>query len=174
LNLWLICPCPYQTLRTVETEESMAKRIQLVLNQDVSKLGKVGDLVEVAPGYARNFLLPKGIAVRTTPGILRQVERRREAQRQRLLEEKQQAEAIKAMLEQVGSLIIAKQVGENNAIFGTVTDREVAELLQAKTGQEIDRRGITVPEVHTTGTYRVEIKLPQDVSANIEIQVVSS
>ncbi|HLO50586.1 MAG TPA: 50S ribosomal protein L9, partial [Kamptonema sp.] len=69
----------------------MSKRVQLVLNKDVTKLGKVGDLVEVAPGYARNYLLPQGIAYRTTPGILKQVERRREAERQRQLELKQQA-----------------------------------------------------------------------------------
>lgn len=152
----------------------MAKRIQLVLNQDVSKLGKMGDLVEVAPGYARNFLLPQNMAVRTTPGILRQVERRRAALQQRLQEERQQAEAVRAILESAGGFTIAKQVGENDAIFGTVTDREVAEVIQAKTGQEIDRRGITVPEVHTTGSYRVEVKLQADVTATVEIQVVSN
>lgn len=152
----------------------MAKRIQLVLNQDVSKLGKMGDLVEVAPGYARNFLLPQKMAVRTTPGILRQVERRRAALQQRLQEEKQQAEAVRAILESAGGFTIAKQVGENDAIFGTVTDREVAEVIQAKTGQEVDRRGITVPEVHKTGSYRVEVKLQADVSATVEIQVVSN
>ncbi len=67
----------------------MAKRVQLVLSKDVSKLGKTGDLVEVAPGYARNYLIPQGVAVPTTPGILRQVERRKELERQRLVEEKQ-------------------------------------------------------------------------------------
>jgi large subunit ribosomal protein L9 len=152
----------------------MAKRIQLVLNKDVSKLGKTGDLVEVAPGYARNYLLPQGIAVRTTPGILKQVERRREAERQRLLELKAQAEVVKAALEKADRLTIAKQVGEKDAIFGSVTDREVAELIQASTGQEIDRRGITVPDINKTGNYRVEIKLHPDVVANVEIQVVPS
>ncbi|MBE9177819.1 50S ribosomal protein L9 [Oculatella sp. LEGE 06141] len=152
----------------------MAKRIQLVLNKDVSKLGKSGDLVDVAPGYARNYLIPQGIAVRTTPGVLRQVERRREAERQRLLAEKQQAESRKATLEVVGPMTIAKQVGEKDAIFGTVTDREVAELIQAKAGIEIDRRGIEVPEIHKTGSYKVEIKLHPEVSATVEIQVVPS
>lgn len=152
----------------------MAKRIQLVLNKDVSKLGKTGDLVEVAPGYARNYLIPQGIAVRTTPGILKQVERRREAERQRLLEEKKQAEARKTALETVGRLTIAKQVGEKDAIFGTVTDREVAELIQTKAGIEVDRRGIEVPEIHKTGNYKVEVKLHPEVSATVEIQVVPS
>jgi large subunit ribosomal protein L9 len=152
----------------------MAKRIQLVLSQDISKLGKVGDLVEVAPGYARNYLLPKGMAVRTTPGVLKQVERRREIERQRLLELKQAAEAVKAALENAGRFTIAKQVGENDAIFGTVTDREVAEVIQSVTGQEIDRRGITVPDIHQIGTYRIDLKLHLDVTVTIEIEVVSN
>ena len=69
----------------------MAKQVQLVLNKEVFKLGKAGDLVSVAPGYARNYLIPQGLAVPTTPGILKQVERRRELERQRLLEEKKEA-----------------------------------------------------------------------------------
>jgi large subunit ribosomal protein L9 len=149
----------------------MAKRIQLVLNQDVSKLGKAGDLVEVAPGYARNYLIPTGAAVRTTPGILKQVERRREAERQRLLELKHEAETQKKALETVGRFTILKQVGEKDAIFGTVTDREVAEVIQATTGQEVDRRGITVPDIHKIGSYKVDIKLHPEVTAVVEIQV---
>lgn len=150
----------------------MVKRVQLVLNQDVSKLGRSGDLVEVAPGYARNYLLPRGLAVHTTPGILKQVERRREAERQRLLELKKEAEAQKAALEKAGRLAISKQVGENEAIFGTVTNQDVAEAIQSASGLEVDRRGITVPDIHKLGTYKVEIKLHPEVSASVDIQVV--
>lgn len=149
----------------------MAKRVQLVLSQDVSKLGKTGDLVDVAPGYARNYLIPKKIGMIATPGILRQVERRREQERQRLLEEKQQAETRKTALETVGRFIIQKQVGENEAIFGTVTAQEVAEVIQAATNQEIDRRGITLPDIGKLGFYKAEIKLHPDVIATVEIQV---
>ena len=149
----------------------MAKRVQLVLSQDVTKLGKAGDLVEVAPGYARNCLIPNGAAVRTTPGILKQVERRRAAERQRLLELKREAETQKTALETVGRFTILKQVGEKDAIFGTVTDREVAEVIQETTGQEVDRRGITVPDIHKVGSYRVDIKLHPEVTAVVEIQV---
>jgi large subunit ribosomal protein L9 len=151
----------------------MAKRIQLVLNQDVSKLGKTGDLVEVAPGYARNYLIPKGLALRTTPGILKQAERRREERQKQLLEERRQAEAIKASLEKAGRLSIAKQVGEKDAIFGTVTDREVAEVILAATEHEIDRRGITVPDIHKLGAYKIEVKLHPEVIAILDIQVVA-
>lgn len=151
----------------------MAKRVQLVLNQDVSKLGRSGDLVEVAPGYARNYLIPQKMAVHATPGILKQVERRREQERQRQLELKQQAQELKTALENVGQLTIAKQVGEENAIFGTVTDREVAALVQQAINQEVDRRGITLPDISKTGTYKAQIKLHPEVTAVVDIQVVA-
>lgn len=150
----------------------MAKRVQLVLTKDISKLGHNGDLVEVAPGYARNYLLPQGLAVRTTPGILKQVERRREAERQRLLELKKEAEAQKVALEKAGKLAISKQAGEKDAIFGTVTNQDVADVILSATGLEIDRRGITVPEIHKLGTYKVDLKLHPEVTAAVEIQVV--
>lgn len=152
----------------------MAKRVQLVLSQDVSKLGKAGDLVEVAPGYARNYLIPQGFGARTTPGLLKQVERRRELERQRLLAEKQEAETIKKALEAVGRYAIAKQAGEKDAIFGTVTHQDVADAILEATKQEIDRRGITLPDIHQLGSYRADIKLHPDVTATVEIQVVAS
>ncbi len=152
----------------------MAKRVQLVLSQDVSKLGKAGDLVEVAPGYARNYLIPQGFGARTTPGLLRQVERRKELERQRLLAEKQEAETRKQALETVGRYTIAKQAGEKDAIFGTVTHQDVADAILEATKQEVDRRGITLPEIHKLGSYKADIKLHPDVTATVEIQVVAS
>jgi large subunit ribosomal protein L9 len=152
----------------------MAKRVQLVLTQDVYKLGRSGDVVEVAPGYARNYLIPKSFATRVTPGILKQVERRRELERQRQLELKQQALELKAALEKVGSLKISKQVGENEAIFGTVTTQDVADAIQAAINQEIDRRGITLPDINHLGTYKAEVKLHAEVSAQLDVEVVAA
>ncbi len=152
----------------------MAKRVQLVLSQDIIKLGKSGDLVEVAPGYARNYLLPQKMATHVTPGILRQVERRRELERLRQLELKQQATEQKAALEQVAAYIIAKQLGENGTIFGTVTAQDVADAIKANTNQEVDRRGITIPDIGKLGTYEAEIKLHSEVTAKINVQVIPS
>ncbi len=151
----------------------MAKRIQLVLTQDVSKLGKSGDLVEVAPGYARNYLLPKSLATQATRGILKQVERRREIERQRQLELKQQAEDQKVALEKVASFSIAKQAGEKESIFGTVTTQDVVDVIKASTGMEVDRRGITIPDIGSLGTYEAEIKLHSEVTAKVNIQVIA-
>ncbi|MGF1480123.1 MAG: 50S ribosomal protein L9 [Cyanophyceae cyanobacterium] len=149
----------------------MAKRLQVVLNRDVSKLGRNGDLVEVAPGYARNYLIPQGVAVIATPGILKQVEQRREKERQQLLAEKQQAESRKTALETIGRFVIHKQVGEGKAIFGTVTAQEVAEAIKENANQDVDRRGITLPDISETGFYQAEVKLHSEVTATIEIQV---
>ncbi|MEO1400908.1 MAG: 50S ribosomal protein L9, partial [Cyanobacteria bacterium J06635_1] len=88
----------------------MAKRVQLVLSEDIRKLGKTGDLVEVAPGYARNYLIPRGLGYRATPGVLKQVERRREEERQRLEAIKQEAESMKTALNTIGLFTVKKQV----------------------------------------------------------------
>ncbi len=150
---------------------TMAKRVQVVLNKDVSKLGKNGDVVDVAPGYARNFLVPQGFAVRATPGIIKMVEQRKEKERLRLLEIKREAEARKTALATVGRLTIKKQAGEEKAIFGTVTAQDVADTIQEKAGQEVDKRDITIPDIRKLGNYQVEVKLHPEVVAMVEIEV---
>jgi large subunit ribosomal protein L9 len=152
----------------------MGKRVQLVLNKDVSKLGRLGDLVEVAPGFARNYLIPQGMASKVTPGILKQVERRRELERQRLAELKEVALKQKQAIEAVGSITISKQAGEKDSIFGTVTNQDVADAIQQATNQEIDRRTITMPEVHKLGEYKAEFKLHPEVTVSVTVQVVAA
>ena len=151
----------------------MAKRVQVVLQEDIRKLGISGDLVEVAPGYARNYLFPKGLAVRTTPGVLKQVERRREEIRQRLEQIKADAESMKTALETIGMFVIKKPVGEEDAIFGTVTAADVAEAIQEATLKEVDRRDITVPDINKLGEYRATIKLHAEVTSTINIRVAA-
>jgi large subunit ribosomal protein L9 len=151
----------------------MAKRVQIVLNKDVRKLGAMGDLVEVAPGFARNYLFPQGIAVPATPSVLKQVEYRRRKEEERIIEIRRQAESRKTALETIGRFVIKKQMGEDQAIFGTVTNGDVAEAIQISTNQDVDRRDITVPDIHKLGFYKVQIKLHPEVSAEVEIQVAA-
>jgi large subunit ribosomal protein L9 len=152
----------------------MAKRVQVVLSQDVRKLGKLGDLVEVAPGYARNYLLPKGIGLTVTPGVLRQVERRKEQERQRLEELRQVALKQQADLEKAGQLSIAKQAGEDEAIFGTVTNQDIADAIKAAANIELDKRDINVPNIKKLGEYTAEIELHPEVKVNLAFAVVAS
>ena len=150
----------------------MAKRVPVVLSKSVSKLGNNGDLVEVAPGYARNYLIPQGFASLATPGIIKQVEQRREKERQQKLAEKQAAENKKTAFKTIGRLTIRKQVGEGDAIFGTVTTQEIADVIKEQTGIEVDRRGIELPDISTTGEYQAEVKLHPEVSATVDFQVI--
>ncbi len=152
----------------------MAKRVQVVLNKDVKKLGQADDLVEVAPGYARNYLIPQQLAKFATPGVLRQVEQRKEKERQRVLAILKAAQERKTALETIGRFTIRKQVGEGEAIFGTVTTQDVVDVVKEATGQDLDRRGVVLPEdISRIGFYQAEVRLHPEVTANIEIQVAA-
>ena len=151
----------------------MPKRVQVVLNEDILSLGKDGDLVDVAPGYARNFLLPFGKAVPVTPAVMKQVEHRRAKEVERQAALKQEALNFKTALDTIGRFTVKKQVGEDNVLFGTVTNVDVAEAIESATKKLVDKRDITVPEVHRTGNYKVQVKLHPEVVAEINLEVVS-
>ena len=151
----------------------MAKRVQVVLTESISSLGKDGDVVDVAPGYARNFLFPTGKAVNVTPSVLKQIERKREKEKIAFEKIRKEALDFKTALKTIGRFTIKKQVGEDGVLFGTVTNGDVAEAIKVSTKKEIDRRDIQVPDIHTLGSYTVQIKLHQEVSAEVNIEVTS-
>lgn len=149
----------------------MAQKVQILLNKNVDKLGKRGDVVDVAPGYARNYLVPQGFAVVVTPGILRQVEQRKEKERQRLQAILDEAKSRKTALQTINNFVIRKQVGEKDAIFGTVTTQDVVEVIKQSAGLDIERQDVTVPEIKKIGKYTVSIKLHAEVTAEITVEV---
>ena len=151
----------------------MAKRVQVVLSEDILSLGKDGDLVEVAPGYARNFLLPHGKALPVTPAVLKQVEHRRAKEAERLAALKADAVAFRTALDTIGRFTVKKQTGGDDVLFGTVTNVDVAEAIESATKKLVDKRDITVPEVHRTGNYKAQVKLHTEVTAEINLEVVS-
>ncbi len=151
----------------------MPKRVQLVLNEDVLSLGKEGDLVEVAPGYARNFLLPYGKALPVTPAVMKQVQHRKAKQLEQEAALKQEALDFQTALITIGRFTVKKQIGEDDVLFGTVTNGDVAEVIEEATKKKIDRRDINVPEIHRTGKYKVQVKLHSEVTAEINLEVIS-
>ena len=151
----------------------MAKRVQVVLNEDIKSLGKDGDLVEVAPGFARNFLFPNKKALPVTPTVLKQVEHRRAKQAEKEAAKKQEATDFQTALTTIGRFTVKKQVGEDGVLFGTVTNGDVAEVVKEATKKDIDRRDISVPEIHGVGKYKVQIKLHNEVNAEINLEVTS-
>tara|TARA_Y100001968_G_C19429872_1_gene756392 strand:- start:207 stop:665 length:459 start_codon:yes stop_codon:yes gene_type:complete len=151
----------------------MAKRVKVVLNEDILSLGKDGDLVEVTPGYARNFLLPFGKALPVTPAVLKQVAHRKAKQAEKEASKKKEAIDFQTALITIGRFTVKKQIGEDGVLFGSVTNGDVAEVIEEATKKSIERRDITVPDIHRVGKYKVQVKLHSEITAEINLEVIS-
>ena len=144
--------------------------MEVILRQYVEHLGKRGDIVKVAAGYARNYLLPRKLALPATDGNKRHVERERKIMEVKEADEKAQASAIASRIEAI-DVVITRRVGETDALYGSVTSADIAEYLKSK-GFEIDRRKLILPEpIKTIGTHAVPLKLHRDVTVTINVQV---
>lgn len=145
--------------------------MKIVLRQDVDNLGDRGEVVNVAPGYARNFLYPKGLALAATPGNMRQIELQKKVWAVREAHEADDARKLAAHIAGL-TVTIAKKVGENDVLYGSVTSQEIADVLKAQ-GVEIDRRKIQMPEpIKSLGAHVVAIRIHRQVVAQISVQVV--
>jgi large subunit ribosomal protein L9 len=146
--------------------------MEVILREHVEHLGRRGDIVKVAEGYARNYLLPRKLALAVNEGSKRQIERERKLAEARELEEKAQAEAYAQRLGQA-DISIARKVGENDTMYGSVTSADVAHALEAK-GFEIDRRKIQMADpFKSIGEFKVPIKVHRDVTAEVTVKVVA-
>lgn len=145
--------------------------MQLILTQDVAHLGKAGDLVTVRPGYGRNYLLPKGMAVQATSRNIRQLEHDKRVISGRVAKETAAAEQIAARLNFM-TLQFERRVGEDDKMFGSVTARNIADQLEVA-GLQIDHRRIELDEpVKALGKYEVDVKLKASVTAKLKFWVV--
>lgn len=144
--------------------------MQILLKESVAKLGNRGDIVKVAPGYARNYLFPKKIAVSVTPGNQKQLEAEKRNYLKRLDEVKASCDEIKTALEEV-RLEISKRAADNGQLFGSVTAHEVAKILAGK-GLEIERRKLELPTIKEVGDYEAKVRLHAEVAATFSIKVI--
>jgi large subunit ribosomal protein L9 len=145
--------------------------MEVILRQHVDNLGKRGEIVKVANGYARNYLLPRKLALLATAGNRKHVERERRIMESREAEEKSSAEAIASRLGLI-EISIARRVGETDQLYGSVTAGDIADFLKGK-GFEIDRRKLILPEaIKTLGEYDVPLKLHRDVTVPLKVKVV--
>ena len=145
--------------------------MEVILRDHVEKLGKRGEIVKVSDGYARNYLLPRKLALPATEGNRKHVERERKIMETREAEEKSQAEAIASRLSTV-DITIARRVGDTEQLYGSVTAADIAEFLKTK-GFDIDRRKLILPEpIKTVGEHNVPLKLHREVSAPLKVKVV--
>jgi large subunit ribosomal protein L9 len=145
--------------------------MKVILQQDVKGKGKKGELINVSDGYARNFLLPRGLAIEANASAMNELKNREQANAFRLEQEKKQAENAAATLE--GKTIkIKARGGQNGRLFGSVTTKEIAEEIKKQYNTSVDRRKILMDDIKTFGTYIAEVKLGQKISAKINVMVV--
>ncbi|NLE46803.1 MAG: 50S ribosomal protein L9 [Sandaracinaceae bacterium] len=149
----------------------MAAHIQVVLLQDVPQVGITGDVVRVRPGFARNYLVPRGLASIASRANIRQIEHEKELARKRLEKLRAESEKVAEELAKV-VVMVPKQAGEDGKLFGSVTSMDIVEGL-AHRGIEVDRRQIVMPEqpIKVVGTYELNVKLSHGVVATIKVEV---
>jgi len=144
--------------------------MELLLKEDVDNLGARGDLVKVKPGYGRNYLLPRGLAIQATPGNVKQIELQRKALLKKEAVERGAATQQADLLKEV-TLEFARKVGEHGILYGSVTSMDIAEAFTAK-GFEIDRRRIQLKDpIKEPGEFEVPVKLHREVTTSVKVVV---
>lgn len=145
--------------------------MQVILTKEVSNLGGPGDIVKVSAGYGRNFLLPRGLAILANASSVNQLEHEKQVADAIRRKELSGAQAAAEKLENI-SVSIKREAGEEDKLFGSVTNRDIAEALAAE-GVEIDRRTLQLEEpIRAIGLYQVPVRLHRDVTATIRVYVI--
>ena len=145
--------------------------MKVILRANVEGVGNTGDLVDVANGYAQNFLMPKGLAMRATEGAATQAEAMQRSQVLRVVKERECAEELGQQL-QAQTIAIQARVGQDEQLYGSVTTSEIAEAVQAQSGIVLDRRDMSLEEpIRTVGIHQVDMRLHSDVRIQITIEV---
>lgn len=149
----------------------MAHHIHVVLTEDLTNLGKSGELVRVRPGFARNYLVPRGLAVSATEENKSRIEHEKKVAEARASKSKAAATELSQKLTSV-KLTISRPVGENDKLYGSVTARDIEEALSQQ-GYSVDRRRIDTEPLKALGTYQVPIHLATSVTATVEVTVAA-
>ncbi|NNN15268.1 MAG: 50S ribosomal protein L9 [Acidimicrobiaceae bacterium] len=147
--------------------------MKIVLRTDIAGIGKRGDLLSVADGYARNYLLPRGFAIPATPGIQAQADSMRRSRDVRDLKDRKSAEEIAQALVSK-TLVIPAHAGKEGKLYGSVTSHDIADAVLAQTGIELDRRRISVDDpIRSVGMHEVPVKLHAEVEFRLNVEVVA-
>jgi large subunit ribosomal protein L9 len=146
--------------------------MKLILTQQVSGLGAPGEVVEVKDGYGRNYLIPRGFAMKWTRGAEKQIDSIRKARSAREIASLEQAEAVRADLEKL-KVRLRTRAGESGRLFGAVTPADIAGAVKASGGPDLDKRRIEVANpIKTVGAHKVSVRLHSEVSAKIDLEVL--
>ena len=148
--------------------------MEIILLERVEKLGQMGDVVKVKPGYARNFLLPQGLAIPLTHGNERRLAALRKQRQERELRESKDAKELAASFKHL-MLVITAKTGENGKMYGSVTPANIIEQLQEQFEIKLDRRKLHIEEpIRTVGDHEIELRLHSEVRTSLKIRVESS
>lgn len=149
--------------------------MKIILQKPVEKLGVPGDVVEVADGYARNYLVPRGLAVRAEKGAVRHAESLKRAHGTRILKQKAEFEARAAALVAAGTITVSARAGEEGKLFGSVTTADIAKAIEAQAGVTVDKKDIHLDEsIRTVGSHEVKVKLFADVEPVVTVEVTAT
>jgi large subunit ribosomal protein L9 len=144
--------------------------MEIILRETIENLGRAGQVVKVADGYARNYLLPRKLAYIATPGNRKVIEYERQALLKREAGQKEDAEKLKELLDKV-EIVVSRKVGEQNALYGSVTNSDVSEELEKK-GFQVEKRKIHMDDhIKTLGEFSIPIRLFKDVTAHVKLKV---
>ena len=145
--------------------------MEVILKKDVKGSGKAGDVVKISDGYARNRLIPAGLAVEATPANKKAIEREKAKAAEKYAADKAAAEALARRLEDK-IVVVKTKVGDNGRLFGAITSMDIAGAIKEQTGEEVDKRTVKLDKpIKETGVETVEIKLFQDVTAKVVIRI---
>jgi large subunit ribosomal protein L9 len=148
--------------------------MKIILQKPVDKLGNPGDVTEVADGYARNYLIPRGLAIRAEKGALKHAETLARGHNNRLTKQKGEYEALASKLIAGGPVLISARAGEEGKLFGSVTAADVAAVIEARVETPIDKRGVVLDEpIRSVGTHEVKVKLFPGVEPILTVEVVA-
>jgi len=148
--------------------------MKVILQQDVKGTGKKGQVCEVADGYARNFLFPRKLAIEATQGNLQDIAHKKAAEQKRKDKEKEEALSLASKLNSL-VVIVSSKTGEGGRLFGSITNKEIAEALQKQHGLTVDKRRLELKEpIKALGDYTIQAKLHPEVSAKVQVRVVGA
>ena len=149
--------------------------MKLILTREVAGLGLAGDIVDVADGYGRNFLVPRGAAITWTKGAEKQIAQIKRARDAREIRDLGHAKEVAGELQALSLTIKAKAAGDSGRLFGSVTSADVVEAVRSAGGPALDRRTVEVPgQIKTVGTHKVTVRLHPEVTTELDVNVVAS
>ncbi|HEX2912695.1 MAG TPA: 50S ribosomal protein L9 [Chloroflexia bacterium] len=145
--------------------------MKVILTENVQHLGEAGTVQEVKNGYARNYLLPRGLAKPATAGMVKQIEQQHAAEMKRVAKAEEENRSLANQIEQQ-TIRLTARVGSQGRLYGSITSAQIAEALSAKIGQEVDRRKVEMPEnIHTVGEYEVPVRLVGRLAPKVKVIV---